>query len=228
VNGAGNVVNSGTIVGTGSDLDSLVNGDAVNLAGGGSITNSGFLSGYRRGITTYGGLGTITNCGTIIGQQLSGVYIGSGGALTNSSTGVITGNTFAVAVEGGVGVVINAGMITGGTPNSGNIGVQLSVGGTVNNQAGGTITGDFGVFGYGGDMTVLTAGTIVTTGTSSTSQAVSFGSLNDTQNFNDTVINSGLIASATGVAIAFGNGNNLLELLPGASFVGAVISRAGT
>jgi outer membrane autotransporter protein len=227
-NARGVVVNSGIISASGLSDGALIDGDAVYLGAGGSVINSGVLTGLRRGITTYGGLGTITNSGTIAGQLRSGVDIASGGMLTNTSTGIITGGSFGVVTDGGVATVVNAGMITGGAPNSGNIGVQLSAGGSVNNQVGGTITGDFGVFAYGGDATVINAGTIITTGTASFNQAVAFGSPNDTQNFNDTVINSGLIASATGVAVAFGNGTNLLELLPGASFVGAVNGGTGT
>ena len=222
----GVVVNSGTINATGFSDGGLIDGDAIVLDAGGTITNSGVLNGFRRGITA-GDTVTIVNSGSITSQQRSAVYMANGGVLTNTATGSITGGTFGVSIIG-TAAVSNAGVITGGTPNTGNIGVQLANGGSVNNQAGGTITGDFGVFAYGGDTTVTNAGTIVTTGTASLNQAVSFGSPNDTQNYNDTVINSGTIASASGTAIQFGNGTNLLEILPGASFVGAVNGGTGS
>ena len=208
----GSVTNSGTITNTGTS------GAGVNLSVGGSVSNAatGTISG-RRGVSIYG-VGSVTNDGTISGIERSGVLLAGGGIVTNDATGLITGGTIGIASDSGTifSTVVNAGTITGGN------GVQLGTGGSVANLgASATITAvTSGVVIAAGAGTVTNTGTIQSTGTSAA--AVYF------DNFASTLVNGGTIIGNSGTAVQFGNANNLLELLPGAVFVGVVNGGTGS
>jgi adhesin HecA-like repeat protein len=108
-------------------------GNGVTFFGGGSLVNSGTISGGSAG----GGYGvlalgqtTVINTSAITGHQ--GVFLAGGGSVTNQSTGAISGYDAALA---------------------------LSKGGSVANRAGATISGYyFGIIGRG--ATVTNAGDI--------------------------------------------------------------------
>src|SRR6185437_2229876 len=95
--GAGAVTNSGTIKGTGEGLD------AIDLHGGGSITNKagGLIKSGLHGvaITIDGGSGTVTNSGTISGLLGSGIFLLDGGSVTNKAGGVIQAPDRSVGVD---------------------------------------------------------------------------------------------------------------------------------
>jgi hypothetical protein len=102
LNGTGNLVNYGTVLGFGYTAVS-VNGwygnnfiPAINtqrqsgigagLAAGGSITNAagGLIQGNYRGIDVTGGAGAVTNAGSIVAAHGAGVRLDAGGSLLNS------------------------------------------------------------------------------------------------------------------------------------------------
>lgn len=125
------IINSGTISGAGLGITTLYYVDmpggpleprAVNTA----IANTGFIGGESNdGVRLIGG-GTITNSGTISGRGSSfadGISMffldgqdvtgrTSVGTVTNANGGVIAGNRFGVILSGG-GVIDNAGAIGG-------------------------------------------------------------------------------------------------------------------
>jgi uncharacterized protein with beta-barrel porin domain len=98
------IVNQGTLT---SAVGSGVN--AVDVLGGGSLTNSGVITGDFIGVQ-FGTPATVTNSGAITGVNSRGVYLSSGGTVTN--TGTITGAGRGVVLVGS-GTVVNSGTITG-------------------------------------------------------------------------------------------------------------------
>jgi hypothetical protein len=70
------ITNGGTV--------SSAGGWGINLAGAGSLSNSGVISGASGGIQTRG-VGTVTNKGTISSSNGNAVYFASGGTVTNQA-----------------------------------------------------------------------------------------------------------------------------------------------
>jgi uncharacterized protein with beta-barrel porin domain len=222
--------NAGTIRAPGyfsvpSDYDQSI---GVELLNGGIITNTGTASlifGGKRGVYSYGAPGTVTNAGSIVGRSRSGVFLAGGGTVINSdSSAVISGGTTAIAITGGPGNVQNPGTVLAGT----GFGIYFNRGGTIANAAGAVISsGDNGVVSQGGVGVVINAGTINARGTSAI--GVYFGKYITDSNgtptgvgtFSNTVINSGTIIGNSGAAVQFGAGDDLLQLQPGATFLGA-------
>jgi hypothetical protein len=74
---------------------SSAGGYGVDLAGAGSLDNSGTVSGLTSGFVT-GGSGSVVNQGTITGTSGDGVSFGHGGSVTNRKAGSITGGTYSL------------------------------------------------------------------------------------------------------------------------------------
>ncbi|WP_216855971.1 DUF4954 family protein, partial [Acidisphaera sp. S103] len=168
---------------------------------GGVLTNEGTISsGSRFGVFSRGAL-SIVNTGSISGAV--GIKALSGVTLSNTA-GTISGSV-GVEVSGGTGSVVNSGVIAGGYGN----GVNLGAGGSVTNTAGGYISSH-------GNYTGVTisggAGVVDNAGTISGYQGINFYASGTAS---QTVIDSGTIVGSGGVAVAFGAGNDLMQLQPG-------------
>ncbi|WP_332641411.1 hypothetical protein [Brevundimonas sp.] len=146
-NGPTTVTNAGTITGTGG-----LNTAGVRLGGGGSVNNSNAISGYDAIWSSFGG--TLTNSGTLSGVA-NGVNITGGAvALTNTGTISTVGGTGGAGLAGvvinstyvfGTGTITNSGAITGGGDATHGYGVEILDGLiTLTNQSGGAITGGQG------------------------------------------------------------------------------------
>jgi hypothetical protein len=93
----------------------------VYLSAGGSVNNTGTISGGYAGVSIYGAAGTVTNAGTIESTYAAGgngtptgVFLEDGGSVTNASAGLISGAQYGIdlnGVSGGVDIVTNAGTI---------------------------------------------------------------------------------------------------------------------
>ena len=133
---AGTVINSGRITGGTTGFA------AINLSGGGNVTNAsgGTIAGHTAGVFIANGSGaTVSNAGSIGASQAYGVWLLNAGTVTNAS----------------------GGRITGGYATASGAGVYLGDGGSVTNQSGGTIGGLRGVYALGAAATVVNAGHIV-------------------------------------------------------------------
>ena len=85
----------------------------IDLRAGGTITNSGQISGSHYGVRIQGATGTVTNTGSITSGS-DGVVLFAGGSVSNAAGGLITGTLNAgVYVSGGAATVTNAGTIDG-------------------------------------------------------------------------------------------------------------------
>ncbi|WP_158927342.1 Hint domain-containing protein [Acidisphaera sp. S103] len=102
------ITNAGTVSG-GSAAGSL----GIDLRAGGTIGNTGLISGNHYAIRVRGAAGTVTNAGSIT-SQTDGVVLFAGGSVSNAAGGVIAGTTnVGVYISGGAGTVTNAGTIDG-------------------------------------------------------------------------------------------------------------------
>jgi collagen type I/II/III/V/XI/XXIV/XXVII alpha len=163
-----------TVANEGSVTASAAGANGIDLADGGSIGNSGQISGYQNGVDVVTGVATVTNTGTIDSSPTKvvsgspayiydGIYLGGGGTVTNSGTGSIFGSISGIDIAGGTGTVSNTGSIQT-TTLQGN-GVALEAGGTVTNGAGGILYGDFsGISVYGAAGYVTNSGVIAAIG----------------------------------------------------------------
>jgi hypothetical protein len=131
--------------------------------------------------------------------NLSTGYLHNTGTMVSTGSANIFGNGF------GPATVINSGVIHPTGP-----GIYLLFGGTVNNQAGGYV----GAGGYGFGVNAGSGATVTNSGTLVGSIGVTVGGSGTAA---QTVINSGTIAGTGGTAIAFGAGNDLLQLTPSTS-----------
>lgn len=108
---------------------------------------------------------------------------------------------------------------TGGGSNPNPIGIYLQAGGLVTNDASGTISGV-----AEGVLVQRGAGTVANGGQISGTVGISFFDNGGT--FNNTVINSGTITGSA-TAVQFGNGNDRMQVQPGAAFFGIVDGSGG-
>lgn len=219
----------------------MVNSDAKNDgvdiddASGVTVYNYGDISGGRHGITTDLGA-TLYNYGTLTGRNGSG--FGSDGVGTVYNYGTITGAFSGTNVDGngdgdgvdidGLAYIENHGIIQGtgaagvdknGFAN-GSEGIAAG-GGVIINAVGALISGansgilvDDGSGGAGTDATSIeNHGTI--------RGLDSFG-IQLVGNYDDIVINSGVISGSNGLALGMGAGNDTLIVHTGSSFEGQV------
>ncbi len=208
--GTGSVTNAGAIRSTSNY--------AVALLSGGTVSNTGTISGVRLGVYVGGGSAAsnlVTNAGEIraAGTSSTGVRLGSsGGTLTNQSGGTVSGSRDGVFIDGGTSLVSNAGHIYG-TAASGS-GAVLYSGGTVTNS--GTISGvGVGVYIRGGAGAATNSGAIL--GTDQTGVAFAGGGTVD-----NTI--GGTIGGANfGVSIRGGSGATNAVTNAGAISVTATI-----
>jgi uncharacterized protein YhjY with autotransporter beta-barrel domain len=192
---------SAVTIGSGSTLASSGNGSsAVQIAGNGTFTNSGLVSGNSNGLEI-DGVGLISNAGTITGVNNDGITVsGAGtvnnsgaingssnaislgsGSVTNSTSGMITGGGIGVAITG-AGMVTNSGAITGTNSN----GISLGSGSVINSGLTSTITASANGVVIQGAGTVTNDGAIV--GTNSNGITLGSGSVT---NSNSTSLISG-------------------------------------
>ncbi len=186
------VTNSGSIIG--------LNNDGVRLQGGGSVINSGTISGQlnaqadgvsmfalvTQDLATFSALVTNSAEGTISGVR-SGVALSSGGTVENA--GDITG--------GGAGILIQNGL--GGTPVSGAV---TNSGSIIGGNGGAGVFGE-GVVGFGefDDFSVTNSGEI----RGGASDGVSVNATSDTA---ITIVNSEggtIIGGASGIETVLGS-----------------------
>ncbi|KAF1053312.1 MAG: Extracellular serine protease [Stenotrophomonas maltophilia] len=217
-----------------SDEDAKNDGIDFQKSIGGTVYNSGLISGGRHGITTDEGATLINYAsGVIVGRNGSG--FGSDGDGTVINYGRITGEYNGLVENGdGDGVDIdytadiqNYGIIegtgaAGEKDNSPNASEGIAMGGgRVVNYSGALISGasrgilvDDGNEGSGYSETYLeNHGTI---------EGLDGPGVTFRGDKNDTVINDGLISGANGVALEMGDGDDSLILLSGSRFEGLV------
>jgi autotransporter-associated beta strand protein len=144
------VTNSGAIIG--------LNNDGIRLQGGGSVTNSGMISGQQnvqadgvsifslvtQDLETYSATVANTADGSIDGNRF-GVIISSGGTLDNAGT--IGGNAGGVVIQNGLA----ADDITGTLTNSGTITGHAGMGVAFDGLATATLGNSGTIEGHGGD-----------------------------------------------------------------------------
>jgi hypothetical protein len=178
-----------TITNSGTVTTSSTTGSGIWLAGSGTVSNNGSISGQHALLLSAGGsvtnnssgvivantgtnatgvfiknqFGTLSNSGQISGTGTggTGVYIENNGSVTNTQGAAISGTQYGVFLEGGAGTVENSGTISGVD------GIVLGLGGDVTNAAGAVITGtNNGVYAkYRATATITNSGSISGTGT---------------------------------------------------------------
>jgi Hint domain len=185
------VLNAGTIMATGTSINyTRYRAYAIFLGSGGSVSNSGLVTGY------YGvrerGTGIVTNTGTILGvseaavdakvvvngtngvtNALIGGYDGVfASTLTNFATIAGTGTRFSYGLKGAGATVINFGTITSAgtySTTSRDEAAGIAMAGTLTNGAtnatNALISGYTGLLGVYGAATVFNLATIAATGT---------------------------------------------------------------
>jgi hypothetical protein len=233
LNGAGTVINAGSVAGTSHYGIWLKAGGYVSNAASGVIsagTASGFGVYVKAGgagtvvnageITAFDGIilkspGTVINSGTIGAALGEGIGSYGGGNVSNAASGVISAKYSGIVLAGGSAAsVVNAGNVT----SAKYAGVYLSdTGDMLTNIASGTIKGVIGVL-LNAAGTLINNGQIVASGSSVPGVALTAGG---------TVDNAGTISTSSGTAVAFGgvSADRLIDH-PGAVFTGAVVASA--
>lgn len=244
------VENSGTIAGESND--------GVRLIGGGSVANSGAISGsgspFADGISMFraegqvvdGYAATVENAadGTIDGTRF-GIILSGGGSVDNAGTigGALGGVVIQSQFDGE-----DAGL-TGTLTNSGTIGSETGVAAQFNAglasvvvDNGGTIDGATIGLGHGtdGTMTLTNSGTIAggVTGVESNAGGsvtlVNSGTISGETGAAFTALtqtsldNSGILSGGSGVAVQLGAFDDGVTLRTGSAITGAVDAGAGT
>jgi hypothetical protein len=147
ISGSATVSNAGTLGSTSA------NSIAVALTKGGSVHNTGVITGAGYGVVIQASPGSVYNDGRIAGTGNDGIFLVNGGAVTNPGT--VTGLSTGIEISGGTGFVQSGGSVGGGS----GAGVQLDQGGEVI-DSGGMISGAYGVRIMGGSGTLIAEATI--------------------------------------------------------------------
>ena len=225
--GAATVINDGTISTTGANYSAAVylsgisvvdnhnrisgSINAIAIGAGGTVSNSGTVTAGRWGISARQ-LATITNSGSIYGAS-NGINVVAAADVTN--TGAISGSN-GVGIDLGAGTVTNSGSITAtfGT------GIRLGLGGTIVNTASGQVT----AAGYSAIYVLGAASSISNFGVLSGVVGVQFDAAGT---FAQTLTNGGTIIGSGGTAVAFGAGDDVMTLIPGALALAGVVDGGG-
>jgi hypothetical protein len=178
-----NVVNSGTIAGTGAGGSAGVAASIVNLINNGTITAT------DEAVSAFGaGTSSVVNSGTITGDN-RGVNIGTG-TVVNSAGGAIRGTgALSVGVSMADGAVVNSGAISGAIRGISATTATITNLGTVTSTGGGAQ--DFAI--NLGNGTLNNFGTV---------QSLAASGIAVASNTNLTVNNAGTIAANGGSGIA--------------------------
>ncbi len=140
----GSIANSGSISGA----------NAVRLEAAGSIANTGAINGAAYGVLVNNGAGTLANSGAIAAGY-DGVSLNKGGTITNTAS--IFGGHIGVYTGNGLGVVENSGIISASSGDA----VSLYSGGSLTNAATGELLGGYtGVYAGGSGAQITNAGLI--------------------------------------------------------------------
>uniref|UniRef100_UPI002601B412 autotransporter outer membrane beta-barrel domain-containing protein n=1 Tax=Pseudomonas sp. TaxID=306 RepID=UPI002601B412 len=211
----------------------------IDSATGVTVTNYGLISGGRHGITTDLGA-TLTNFGTVIGRNGSG--FGSDGSGTVINYGTITGANNGLQPNGdGDGVDID---LIGHIENYGTIqGVGASgvdKNGFANGSEGIAAGGGYILNAKGAMISGANSGILVDDGSGGSGVGATYlenhGTIRGLDGFgvklvgefDDQVINDGVISGTNGLALDLGGGNDTLILRNGSRFNGLVDGGTGT
>lgn len=177
-NSPNTVVNAGTIV--------AQDGYGVELLAGGSVGNSGLISGYSGGIYISGAAGTVGNTGTIDAVNGNGVVLGAAGYTGNAGT--IEAGGYGIF---GASSVVNSGTIR--VDGDAHLAISMPNGGYLTNQSQGYVYGGASVNG-GSVRSIANQGTIVRP--DGNAAFVQYGFIDNQP--------TGVLAGATGAALNFG------------------------
>jgi len=185
--GSGTITNTGRISGL----------DAILLQAGGSVANkaNGTITGKNSGIHVTHGIATVTNAGSISGPGKYAITLDGGGSITN--TGSLVGGEDGVRIQGTIGKVVNSGLIKATVDD----GIGIFAGGSVQNNVGGTITGA----GAGGAGIFITGGAGTITNSGSIADVDHFGILLSSGKVTNSATGS-ILGSVAGIAVNAGAG----------------------
>jgi hypothetical protein len=244
----GYVVNQGLLL----EQAGQVTAAAVSLKSGGTLVNNATLVGAPFG--AYAQAGTVINNATVsaagyagdsgVGVELNAaLLINNASIVTNwqQAVGVVLVNqatvvnnallsAISVNTDGNLGnlVAVGAYMLSGGTlVNTGTLTSNISQANSFNAvlNAGVLVTGTLGVSINNSGSIIGASGVVI-----ERSQRVNIAGVYSyiDPKPNVTLVDSGLIDGTSGTAIQFGDGYNLLELLPSATLTGGVRFGSGT
>jgi hypothetical protein len=219
----GTVFNSGTVSGDYGVKLSGADGALIN-SGAAALISGAEVAAYLEGGATVINEGTLAGTGEFSDGLIIGNRAGSGGYIENKSGALISGYYVGVGAYTGISLV-NQGTIISHDPSGGRGGIYMRYGGTVMNTGAQAVISGYnaGVYADNNSGTVVNAGTILATSNTSGDgvKLLSGG----------TVINSGTISGGKyavyfsdnrGEFYGIPNGYDLLEVDPGAVFIGNV------
>ena len=222
---AGVITNFGTILGADSQSAGLVLATGTVTNGSSVLASTGArIAGGLDGIVVTGKAGLVENYGVVSGgNQASGVgvLLQGAGHVINGSIAVknasIVANGVGVQVSGGFSTVGNDGTIL--ASGSAAIGVLATAGGKVNNGFYGVTSALISGTGLGVYVSNGLA-TVINSGTITGAVGVAFG----TSVPNAILTNTGTVTGASGIAATFASGNDVVAIGAGAVFHGAVVA----
>jgi fibronectin-binding autotransporter adhesin len=237
IEGAGTLTNAGVLTST--------NNEAVAILQGGSVTNTGTITGLYTGVqlgsSSHPLGGTIVNSGTIQAtfDGGTGVYTAGAATVTNNAGATIAATLTAGSGSWGVQSDLGALTLTNAGTIQGDAGVVLDAGGTVTNASTGVITGtttaiNSGAGGASGAVNIANAGVITggdyaiqLTGAYDNTITLQAGSTTTGLISTDSGNDSLTLAGASTGGVNLGAGNNTLTLVSGASAGGTLDGGSG-
>jgi hypothetical protein len=226
--GGGTLINYGGIIASGQDSTGVLIGSP-----GGSVTNTGDIQGYIRGLYI-DGAGYVTNSGTILATGTDageGVAAIGGGTVTNTGTIINEGATGdGVQLDAGGGTVSNAGLIQAASEA---VGMEQS--GYVYNKGIIRSTGTNGdaVFQGRGGGTLINRGTIITNAAGGNGVLLDYagGTVNNSgliqaYDYGVRMEGAGYVANSGTILSTGGNGRAAVQLATGSTLVntGSIIA----